>query len=410
MTLQHLDSLIGFAVVMVGVSLLILVITQMVSAVLGLRGTNLRWGLRVLVKTIDPNLEDKAKQIVEQVLHYPLISDSAFTKWHEKLEKIPHRAKWRERLTGIAAIRTIFARLTLASAIRPEEWVTVLQRISSSAKSFASDSKPEDLTTEQAMKKLLDNFDPQAGQSILALAKQAQEIAPVEADKVKRLVQQISSTAQKSIGNMEALFNSAMDRTSSRFALHTRVVTIIFSILVAFALHLDSFRLLTQLSTDAEFRGSLVAHADTMTKQADQVLTATPISPNATPEEIKSAMGQFKDQAQAIKDELIQSRFQLVPFPYHDPWYDFWPTLQTPFVAATPEQQAKYVASVKALNWVQLFPLFHLWRNLHFWGILSSAALLSLGAPFWFNTLKALTSLRPLLAGKQEKEQQTAAA
>jgi hypothetical protein len=34
----------------------------------------------------------------------------------------------------------------------------------------------------------------------------------------------------------------------------------------------------------------------------------------------------------------------------------------------------------------------------HFWGMATSAALLSLGAPFWFNLLKTLSNLRPILA------------
>ena len=62
-------------------------------------------------------------------------------------------------------------------------------------------------------------------------------------------------------------------------------------------------------------------------------------------------------------------RFQLIPDPYPTPWYDY----------TTP-------------NWS------------HFWGILASAALLSLGAPFWFNTLKKLTNLRPVLASKEQQE------
>jgi hypothetical protein len=35
-------------------------------------------------------------------------------------------------------------------------------------------------------------------------------------------------------------------------------------------------------------------------------------------------------------------------------------------------------------------------------GVLATAALLSLGAPFWFNLLKSLTNLRPLVATKQD--------
>jgi hypothetical protein len=35
-------------------------------------------------------------------------------------------------------------------------------------------------------------------------------------------------------------------------------------------------------------------------------------------------------------------------------------------------------------------------------GVLFTAAMLSLGAPFWFNMLKQLTGLRPILANKQD--------
>jgi hypothetical protein len=34
----------------------------------------------------------------------------------------------------------------------------------------------------------------------------------------------------------------------------------------------------------------------------------------------------------------------------------------------------------------------------HLWGMLITAALLSLGAPYWYNILKNLTSLRPAVA------------
>ncbi len=39
-----------------------------------------------------------------------------------------------------------------------------------------------------------------------------------------------------------------------------------------------------------------------------------------------------------------------------------------------------------------------------FWGIFATAIFLSLGAPFWFNLLKNLSNLRPILASKQKAE------
>jgi hypothetical protein len=38
-------------------------------------------------------------------------------------------------------------------------------------------------------------------------------------------------------------------------------------------------------------------------------------------------------------------------------------------------------------------------------GVLATAGLLSLGAPFWFNALKTLTNLRPAIAAKQDAQQ-----
>jgi hypothetical protein len=67
------------------------------------------------------------------------------------------------------------------------------------------------------------------------------------------------------------------------------------------------------------------------------------------------------------KDKLT---FQLISDPYPTPRYNYW----------TP-------------SW------------LHLCGILASAALLGLGAPFWFNMLKTLTNLRPVLATKEQQQQ-----
>ena len=52
-----------FAVVILGVSLLITVLNQFVATLLGLRGTNLRWGLETLLKRIETTLGDRMAAI-----------------------------------------------------------------------------------------------------------------------------------------------------------------------------------------------------------------------------------------------------------------------------------------------------------------------------------------------------------
>jgi len=44
MILEHFDTIFAFVVIITSVSLLVTTLTQMASALLGLRGTNLRWG------------------------------------------------------------------------------------------------------------------------------------------------------------------------------------------------------------------------------------------------------------------------------------------------------------------------------------------------------------------------------
>ena len=53
-----------------------------------------------------------------------------------------------------------------------------------------------------------------------------------------------------------------------------------------------------------------------------------------------------------------------------------------------------------------LSPVYRGWfpTRQPFWGIVASATLLSVGAPFWFNMLKTLSNLRPVVANKAQKE------
>src|SRR5436190_17870900 len=107
MTLEHFDTVIGFVVILSGVSLLVTTLIQMVSALFGLRGSNLRWGIETLLTQLDPNLEAHAAEISREVLHHPLISDSTFSGFRLKLLQ-----RWR-----------------FASAIRKDELIEILHML-----------------------------------------------------------------------------------------------------------------------------------------------------------------------------------------------------------------------------------------------------------------------------------------
>jgi hypothetical protein len=153
-----------------------------------------------------------------------------------------------------------------------------------------------------------------------------------------------------------------MDRVSHKFAGSMRVITIAFSFVMAFALHLDTLDLLGRLSADPVARQSLLGASQNLQTRAEGLLIpATPAlgAPAATPEAIRKLV----DDAKSIAAEFDDTPFKLIPEPY--PGLDF---------------------------------------GNHLWGILVSAVLLSLGAPFWFNVLRVSSTLRPVLATKVERE------
>jgi hypothetical protein len=401
MTLEHLDTIIAFVVILAGVSLLVTVFTQTVSALFGLRGANLLWGIKTLLKELDPNLAAHAKTISEKVLHHPLISDST--------------------LSGARA--WLAQRWSLASAIRKDELIEILHMLAQPPTAQATDGQASN-SWRAVLAKSLEQLDLGAADDLVRAAPEIRKLFPTDAAKAEQVIAQLMASAEHLSGRIDQWFNSMMDRVSQRFVAHTRIWTIIFSVLVAFALHLDALKLLSQLSSDAELRSRLVTSADALTRKADEILASSATAPasiyidamkqliSAHPNEL-AGIGQpsgFTDLAGAkawlatqletakIQDadkwlqqyeslvpqallrteaDNLQSilndklKFQLVPDPYPTPWYNYW----------TP-------------SW------------LHLWGILASAALLSLGAPFWFNMLKTLANLRPVLANKEQQERQ----
>jgi len=88
---QHLDIVISFVVLILLASLFITAATQVVVSLLGLRGANLRRGLVDLFETAYPDQEARrwAKEIARRVLRHPTISDSIFSRFRLRADRIP---------------------------------------------------------------------------------------------------------------------------------------------------------------------------------------------------------------------------------------------------------------------------------------------------------------------------------
>ena len=396
MTMEHLETLIAFAVVMLGVSLIITVFTQMVSALFGLRGTNLLWGLKAVFAAFDERLVDQA----EAVLRRPLITNSAFSKWrHAPL------------------VGKLIGRWTLSSALRPDELVRALIRTSAELKATG---KTDDATTAAAIDKALAEIDPEVGRQVQLLKTAVEAVAPGAAQELEQRAQDLVESASKSVGRLETLFDTAMSRVSARFSLHMRIWTVAFAGLIAFAIHLDSLQLLQQLYSNPQMRSSLVTSSDAMIKEAGAVIlapaagaeaSAATVEPQAYSAAVTALQTKEKEATQSIT--TIPASFESLDAAVN--WLK--PQLAGDdnaknkliqeyrvLVSAELMKRANAIRGLLASSGFQLIPnpypgFFHYGGKRNVLGIIASWALLSLGAPFWFNALKSLSNLRPVLAG-----------
>ncbi len=380
--LAYLDTLIGFAVIMLGASLLITILTQMISALLSHRGANLLWGLETMFKNLPDcpllNNAETAAQVAKSVLTHPLISDSIFSL----------KPKW------------LAERIRLAKAIDPDELIAILRDLSTTA-DFAN--------LRDEIKRLIDARNPEADRRLSLLAGSP---ALAGSPGAVPLLQDALNSIQGEAGRLEAWFNATMDRVSARFTTYVRLWTIAFALALALGTGLDSVALLNDLYTNGSFRQAVVGSATQMTDLAGRVLPNVPsdvaakmytdmvtkaiadskATADTTPSGIESEPAARAWLAAHIKDSVQQSA-----------------SLSAFDKAVMAEREHDAVAlrtilsgssfDVRQFRW-KPNAVEPWWQQVP--GVLFTAAMLSLGAPFWFNMLKQLTGLRPILANKQD--------
>ena len=424
--LKQLDTLIGFAVVMTVVSLLITVITQMVSTLFGLRGKNLTDSIRLLIAKIDPEIgQANAEDLVKHILTHCAVSGSAVAMVSTIWDRTPvlrwFRQKWKT-----------------ATAIRPDELYDLLKEVengvvkNSAFASSLSGPAATDLqkTAEQVLKRLKETVDPKTEEIIQGVALQANKLVGEEINEAKALIAHYANMTDATFVNLEKGFNSVQDRARQWFALHTRLITIAAAIVAAFVLQLDAIALIKRLSTDADLRAKLVAVSGPIQQQADKILDksqqamidqamhqAVVAELAKTYPDLPSGLGTHADFA-SIDEAKTWLGEQLAAHPQRAKVINAYEGL------IAKAKLDGYVAAMQKLvsttgldlvptpyplefkpGWTRQWGMPRLfitdgwsWPKRRLLGIFISAALLSLGAPFWFNTLKSLTNLRPTLA------------
>lgn len=150
--------------------------------------------------------------------------------------------------------------------------------------------------------------------------------------------------------------------------------TLLCSFVVAFALQLDVVGLMNRLSVDPALRQALVTQATT-TAGAAQSGTGDPL------DRLQNLTGQSREDLQGL------AQIGAVTLPGKD-WVANWGISNTllPYGCAA---GAPCPAKVNLL------------------GVILSALMLSLGAPFWYNALRNLVRLRSVVASKDDDQRAT---
>ncbi len=351
--LHYLDVMIGFAFTMLVLSLTITALVQAVPVYLGnLKADALQRGLTDLLVRITPELRDHAAIVVETLLRDPLLS------------QVPGRA-------GAARKR--------ASVIQREEFVRLLL-------DFAANNELESLQpAREKVREMLKNSgipDPSA-----MLANLRNRIAELERDKPEMSAGQRSNQAMLELflagpgrdlmGKLTGWYDQTIDRIDGAYTRNIRGWTVGLSALLVLVLQLDALQLLSRLNTDPVLRQQAVAAA--MARTGDPVTDARMASDAVRCR--KEHLGRIAEVQEPAKasafincmglEEAVQVDLVKWPRDWAD-WLDDWGD-----------------------NWAAI--LFHLV------GMLLSMALLTLGAPFWFELLKDMIKLRSTIAGKEDK-------
>jgi hypothetical protein len=394
--LNSLDILIGFTVVMLVVSMSVTMITQFIgSSIMNLRGKSLHEGLSRLLALMDQGLSRKqAQKIAAYVLKNPLVSSS----------------------------RSFFGRYRLASVIHREELTKLLLDYAVPGDAAKADPQKhdDDDSLRHALRASLARngiADPDAVLSrVRGAVVELEKTNPELSQSMRSNIALLNFAASDFLSKLNSWFDQTVDRTSEMFTRRIRLVTGLVGLAVALTIQLDAIGLMNRLSVDDKLRDQLVvtalqhssewakvvqapattdpgtsdsnamspvAAADTNMAAATDGNAAAAIAPPSTTHAAPSAAA--PPSAGVDVSPLITARRNIedlgaVPLPQSwRQWVQAW-------------RQPAGEGRGKEFRWPFLF------------GILLSAALLSLGAPFWYSTLANLLKLRSVIAQKDETQ------
>jgi hypothetical protein len=176
----------------------------------------------------------------------------------------------------------------------------------------------------------------------------------------------IAEAATEFVAKINFWFDTTMDRVSEVFVSHVRILTALVALVLAFSVQLDAFALIRHLMVDKKLRSELVSQAAT--------LTTRPGLRDSLPQPVTAALD---SAALAALTTSLQDLRGL----------EAKGLISLPQWRKSAKGEPRRPAPGNAV------------------GILLSAILIGLGAPFWFSALRSLLNLRSTVAEKEDAQQ-----
>src|ERR1051326_2788045 len=249
---------------------------------------------------------------------------------------------------------------------------------------------------------------PPGGPMQLSLDAVRNSIASLPNSQVQRAILSAVDRANGDLAqaqkNLEDWFNSAMDRVSGWYKRRTQMILFVLGVFAAIALNLDSFAVLNAVSTNKSIRDGLVAAADTAKgKESD-------------PNFMKTLAGDFQklNLPMGWQDRHHPLPQSCVPQNVGAPPAKSGGGAPSKSSGAGPAKSGGAAPSksggVAATGTVECTAVLDCWS----WakiilGWLITAAAVTLGAPFWFDTLGKFMQVRSTVKPQDQQSAQAPA-
>ena len=194
-------------------------------------------------------------------------------------------------------------------------------------------------------------------------------------------VQKAETALSKVQENVETWFNDSMERVGGWYKRKTQALTFALALVFTVALNVDSILITKRLSSDSTLRAAVVATAEKSAQQPAVVIT----QPNQAGGAQTSGQESVETRTGAAYQALLDKQDALQSLGLPLGWGD----------------KRNWPGSDGRSGW----PLFWDWLAKVF-GLLLTAGAASLGAPFWFDMLNKIVTIRS--AGKAPEEKQKA--